>query len=339
MLALYLETHPEIGDKELRALMTGMLERNPGIYGTCIAFEPNGFFPEKYYYAPYFYQNGGTTTFVQLGNEEYNYFKWDWYHLPKDTGNALWTEPYFDTGGGEVIMTTYSVPFYKAGRFWGIATIDISMMDMMDMVKRLKVGKNGYAFILSRKGTFVTFPDQDQIMKGNLFQFDEKVAQHMTSGQEGIEPFIDPLSGRESWIIYSQIPSSGWSLAIVYPVDEIMEGVILLQRRMLLIGGIGLGLIFLTITLLARSITTPLRALVQTAVRVAGGDLNQTIPHITRFHDEIWELSVALSAMMNDLKHYMEDLKQTISEKERIESELKIAKEIQDSILPTDLTN
>ncbi|MFH1744358.1 MAG: SpoIIE family protein phosphatase, partial [bacterium] len=310
-----------------------MLERNPGIYGTCVAFEPNSFFPDKHYWAPYFYQKDGTITFVQLGNEDYDYFKWDWYALPKAAGKALWTEPYFDTGGGEIIMTTYSVPFHKDGRFWGIATIDISMEDLMDTVRRLQVGQSGYAFILSREGKFVTHPDPAQIMKGGLYEFDEEIARRMTAGQEGMEPFVDPISGRETRIVYTPIRSSGWSFAVVYPLEELMAGVVALQKQMILIGGIGLGLIFLIIALLAGSITRPLQALVQTAMRVAEGDLDQPLPP-TRFRDEIWELSSALGKMMTDLKQYMEDLKRTISEKERIESELKIAREIQESILP-----
>lgn len=333
MTALHLESKPEISEEELKNFMKEMLSRNPEVYGTCVAFEPFSILTDQFYYAPYFYQKEGKTTFVQLGNEEYNYFTWDWYRLPKKANKALWTEPYFDLGGGETIMTTYSAPFYKAGAFWGIATIDISMQDMMADVRALQVGETGYAFILSRQGKFVTFPDSSRIMKGSLEEFDEEVAKRMTAGTEGIEPFIDPLTGKKAWIIYTPIPTSGWSLAMVYPVDELMAGVIDLQRRMLLIGGIGLLLIFAIITLLARSITQPLLALVRTAGRVAGGDLDQPLPP-TRFRDEIWELSVALHKMQEDLKRYLEDLKRTITEKERIESELKIARQIQRSILP-----
>ena len=45
---------------------------------------------------------------------------------PRDAGEALWTEPYFDDGGGDVLMTTRTVPFRRDDTFWGVATIDIA---------------------------------------------------------------------------------------------------------------------------------------------------------------------------------------------------------------------
>jgi len=333
MLGVYLETHPNITDDDLRSLMQETLRRNPEVYGSAVAFEPNSFIPERYYHSPYYYQNGEELTFVQLGNEEYDYFKWDWYRLPKEADEPYWTEPYRDIGGGEVIMTTYSVPFHKNGRFWGIATIDISLGDLMEKVRRLQVGQTGYAFILSREGKFVTFPKPEKVMQSGLEEYDKRIAARMTSGQEGIEPFSDPVTGQEAWILFTPIRSSGWSFAVVYPVKEILSSVIALQRRMFGIGALGLLVIFGIITVLARTITRPLEAFVGTARRIADGDLDQPLP-ATLFEDEIHDLSMAFGKMMEDLKQYMNDLARTVSEKERIESELKIARDIQRSILP-----
>ncbi|HPA45811.1 MAG TPA: SpoIIE family protein phosphatase, partial [bacterium] len=217
--------------------------------------------------------------------------------------------------------------------FWGIATIDISLHDLMREVRALQVGQTGYAFILSREGKFVTFPDQEKVMQSGLEEYDKQIAARMTSGQEGIEPFVDPVTGQETWILFKPIRSSGWSFAVVYPVKEILAGAIALQRRMFVIGVLGLLVIFGIITLLARTITRPLEAFVGTARRIADGDLDQALPP-TPFEDEIHDLSTAFEKMMRDLKQYMKDLARTVSEKERIESELKIARDIQRSILP-----
>ena len=83
---------------------------------------------------------------MQLGNPEYDYFHWEWYARPKKENHAIWTEPYFDEGGGNTIMTTYSVPFRREGRFWGIATIDIAMSQLIMETERLPVGESGYTF-------------------------------------------------------------------------------------------------------------------------------------------------------------------------------------------------
>ena len=332
ILTTHLETHPDISPLELKQLMAGILFQAPQIYGTCVAFEPHSFLPDKYY-APYYYHKGGKLRFVQLG-DNYDYFDRDWYLTPKEMGKPFWTEPYYDTGGGETIMSTYSVPFYKKDHtFWGIATIDIAMDSLMNEIRALKVGSSGYAFIISREGRFVTFPDYSMVLDANLKDINAEICMKMTSGREGIDRITDPLSGSPSWIVYASIPSVGWSLAIIYPENEVMSGIDTMKRQIMLIGGAGLVLLLIIVLLLSRSITAPLFALVGSAKRAAQGDLDQTLPK-GLFRDEIRELSNALQRMMSDLKNHIEVLKKTVAEKERIESEIKIAQEIQKSILP-----
>lgn len=41
----------------------------------------------------------------------------------------MWSEPYFDAGGGDVEMMTFSVPVTKEGRFMGILTADFELKE------------------------------------------------------------------------------------------------------------------------------------------------------------------------------------------------------------------
>ena len=63
-----------------------MVEKNPEIYGSCVAFKPNGFDPALTAYAPYYYRGPQGPIFEQLAKPDYNYFQWDWYRLPRDDG-------------------------------------------------------------------------------------------------------------------------------------------------------------------------------------------------------------------------------------------------------------
>jgi len=70
---------------------------------------------------------------------EYNFLdpKWEWYERPKRERQAIWTEPYFDDGGGNTIMITYSAPYRRDDLFWGFATIDIAMRIAVVMACRI----------------------------------------------------------------------------------------------------------------------------------------------------------------------------------------------------------
>ena len=88
------------------------------------------------------------------------------------------------------------------------------------------------------------------------------------------------------------------------------------------------GAIFVSI-----SLTRPLRRLTRAATMISGGDLTVKIEAKEK-RDEIGELSMAFNKMVDDLGHYIEQLTETTKAKERAESELNLAKEIQQSFLP-----
>jgi sigma-B regulation protein RsbU (phosphoserine phosphatase) len=76
----------------------------------------------------------------------------------------------------------------------------------------------------------------------------------------------------------------------------------------------------------------PLDRLHDGVERVAKGDLSSRQEAVS--DDEIGDLARAFNKMTDDLKEYIRNLQVTTANKERIESELKIANEIQASMLP-----
>ena len=57
-------------------------------------------------------QNGGID-FANLDSDDYRYPLQDWYQIPSILHKTIWSDPYFDEGGGNIIMSTCSVPFYR----------------------------------------------------------------------------------------------------------------------------------------------------------------------------------------------------------------------------------
>ena len=142
------------------------------------AFEPNSFDRKKYYYAPYVYRGQDGLEVKYLGSRDYHYFSWDWYKLPKELHQAKWSEPYYDEGGGNVIMSTYSVPMYRntkdgAKQFRGVVTADISLEWLEKIVAEVKILTSGYAFLISPKGDFITHPQKQYIMRESIFSVAE----------------------------------------------------------------------------------------------------------------------------------------------------------------------
>lgn len=320
-----------------------IIQSNPEILGCAIGFEPN-YFPEKgRYYAPYTYRENGNVQSILLGSADYEYFIMDWYQIPALTGKPYWSEPYYDTGGSEALVTTFSLPFYEpdsgSKKLVGIITIDLSLKWLTDIISSVHILETGYASVISRNGTFVTHPNQDLIMNQTIFSYAAELGNSnlRTIGrnmQAGKTDFASITLNETNWIIsYTPIPESNWSLAVVFPEAEMFAPLKKISWVLILLIITGLGLLSLIVIRIVTLQIAPLRHFSRSALQIADGNFNTELPLI-KTEDEMKMLHDSFGHMQKDLKSYIENLKETTSAKEKIESELRIAREIQMGMIP-----
>jgi phosphoserine phosphatase RsbU/P len=333
------------GKEELLSLQKALVEHNQGIFGSAVAFEPYAFNKKFSCFVPYFFKKATKIEYTQLGQESYAYLEADWYQIPRELNTPQWSEPYYDEGGGNILMTTYSVPFFqeKGGnrRFRGIVTADVSLEWLQEIVSSIKILKTGYGFLISKNGTLVTHPSKELIMNATIFGLAEalgdrhlrEIGRKMIKGESGSTPFQDPISSKECRLVYAPIPSTGWSLAVLFPLDELMADIQGLNRIMIIMAIVGLAVFSVAVIFISGRITGPLRAMAKATEEIAIGNLDIQLPAV-RSRDEVGKMASAFVAMQKSLKTYIQKLTETTAAKERIESELNIAREIQMSILP-----
>ena len=331
--------------EEILDLDRRVLANNPEIYGMAIAFEPYFLEKDKLFFAPYHYRSAGRIAFTMLGGPNYRYFYMDWYQLPKELGHSVWTEPYHDEGGGGVLMATYAVPFYRTvdGKkvFAGVVTADVSLQWLEDMLRDIRIYDTGYAFLLSRHGTFITHPDRSLVMNQTIFSLAEEtkspelrqIGRKMLDGESAFVLLDEAVSEDERYLFYTGLEYGGWSLGVIFPKSEMLADVTRLSNVMALIGLAGFALLALLIVGIARRIARPLCKLTGAALEIAEGNLDLILPEAMG-NDEVGKLTRSFRTMKTSLKQYIENLTSTTAAKERIESELRIARDIQMGILP-----
>ncbi len=345
VVSRYLENRT-VTDELVLPLMHDMVAGSPEIFGAAAAFEPHAFAPDQRFYAPYFFRKGSAeATFTQLGNESYNYFLWDWYLIPKELNRPVWSEPYFDEGGGGTLMTTYSHPFYERSEeermFRGVVTADVSLENLVADIATISLYETGYAFLISNRGAFLAHPDQTLIMRESIFSMAEArklpelrtVGKTMIQGGSGFTAMTCPHTGRRSLLAYAPVTAAGWSVGVVIPEHELFADIRTLNRTVLTIAAAGLTLLLLVVVAISRSITRPLQHLVGATEEIAKGNLEVQLPEV-RTGDEVQVLTRSVDEMRVALKEYIADIAETSRAKERIESELKIASAIQMNFLP-----
>ncbi len=275
---------------QLFRLLRATLARNPELFGAAVAYEPRAFHASDYYFAPYCFRDQGRLNLTCLGSEAYNYFQLDWYQIPKEIGRPLWSEPYYDEGGGNIIMSTFSVPFYRdqggSKVLQGVVTADLSLKWLTDLVSEVKIYQTGYAFLVSRNGVFVTHPDERLIMRESIFSLAEawqdphlrQIGRDMVRGDAGLVPLSDLVSGKKSWMYFTPLASTGWTLGVVIPEEELLAEMHKLSRKLIIIGLVGLVLLSVVIASLSKSITRPIRTLAETTAAIGEGDFSVSVP-------------------------------------------------------------
>jgi len=319
----------ELGNEaKMKYLLRQMVASNKSVYGAALAFDSSHIPTKAKFYSFYYCRDGDSLRFSHLGDANYNYYIMDWFQIPKELGRPQWTEPYVDEGGGNILMSTYSVPLYVknnkgSDEFIGILTVDVSLNYLQEIVDSIKVYKSGYGYMISRIGTVVTHPRKEEIMNETIFSLaDNKnlpelrpVGKEMIKGGKGFAqiPYINLYNNKESWLAYAPVPSNGWSVIIVCPVDEFMADANELFTVILILVGSGLVVVFLVILFISRSITGPLRRLTSAAEEFADGNFNVALPPI-RSKDEIGRLNNAFVYMQETLAKTIHDLQKTSDE-------------------------
>jgi len=330
-----------------RYMIQEVLQKNHLLFGASIAFAPRIEVGDTAYFAPYLYLSNDTIAYKDLAENEYRYTTKEWYTRARDEGKGVWSEPYYDEGGGEVLMTTYAVPFYRdRGNglvFAGVVTADLSLIGLQELIYNVQFFESGYGFMISSKGNIITWPDMeiaDERVVSNAIHDNQtpgilKVLNRMVAGKKGIESLreIGAENNRDLWISYASVPSTNWSLGILFNEQELYVGIKEVLIKLIFISISGFLILGFLIFFISGRFVKPIEKLAFATRRIGAGELDFQIPSI-QASGEVAELSKSFSTMQVQLKEYIRDLKETTAQKERMESELEIANTIQQQMLP-----
>ena len=78
-------------------------------------------------YSPYWYRLNGGLAETDLADPSYHINEQFWLRMPIDKGHSIWTDAYFDAGGGNIWMKTRSVPVFVNGKIIAVATTDLAL--------------------------------------------------------------------------------------------------------------------------------------------------------------------------------------------------------------------
>ena len=178
----------------LHVVARRIVQNNPVVMGSTVALVPN-YISQQPLFAPYACREGDQVIIKSLATEEYDYPSQEWFTKPIEIDKGYWSEPYIDEGGGEILMTTFSLPIKDTNdKIAAVITADVSLEWLNEMVGNAQVYPNSFGIILSNAGKIMVSPVETLTMQSTAQDYSreiedkelyENLVNSMLAGQSG----------------------------------------------------------------------------------------------------------------------------------------------------------
>lgn len=320
----------------------GILGAWPDVYGSTIAVEPGA---NSKPFAPYLFRNADGIQIADLATQSYAYRELPWYRSAAESGEPVWSDPYFDVGGGDIWMITYSVPFFRTlatGErvLAGVVTADLALDWVRKTAAEVELGPLGMGWLSSPVATaaFVApiGATETRVEASGLSIDDatiDRFGRVIGAGASTFDLLPDGHFREPAYVAVRTLDTLKWRLTLLMPARELMADAQLLFRRQLELGAIGLLLLVAAISFVASGIARPVRALASAVGSVGENKLDFALP-VTDRRDEVGTLAAALMRMRDSLQEHVRLRAESLAAQARLTHELEIAARIQQSMLP-----
>ncbi len=265
---------------------------------------------------------------------------------PKEE-KIFWSEPYISPNSPDKqVVITCVLPFKFNGKssFGGLVTISIALQDILQHIEQSPFKDHGNLVMISKTGLYITHPDPEINLKTTIYDLASRlnlpklfqIGDRVLSGHSGHMQLPYSSVHKEPTIFfYAPVPHLNWGVCLIFSYKQLFKPVGDLQI-MIIVSAIAviLLLLFLINRICYYSIR-PLLNISKIATQYGNGNFSEVVAE-TCSDDEIGTLSTAFRNMRTNLLEYIDKEKQEISEKQKVLSELDIAKKIQLSALSAD---
>jgi len=201
-----------------------------------------------------------------------------------------------------------------------VTLAEVNLKFIWVVVTGIKVGEQGYAYVVDDRGRLVAHPDISRVLQmtdlSALPQVRAALAQRDGTGAslESVESAVDP-EGQPVLTTHAVIQPLGWFVFVEQPRSEALAPLYASLSRTAVVLLLALGLAVLASVVLARRMVSPIRKLQAGAQKIGAGDLGHRIYVDTG--DELQELAEQFNHMGMQLQESYADLERRIAERTR----------------------
>ncbi len=323
----YLFLHINEPDR-MHAFSKKLVENNRFIKGCAIAMEPNFYKEKGEEFMAYYFSTSDTIERLPKKNIQQSntfgdipYYKQIWYTKPFEVGAPIWIGPIDDLESKGSNIITFGLPLTMPDKQRiGVMGVDVSVSLLSEVIKDAKPSPNSYAMLINGKGDFIvhptlTSPDSTREY-APISKLPEEVLKPMLAGEIGYKKIKH--GQHHDYVFYKpfvlknaparSMEALNWSIAIVYPEEDILGDYNRLLNYVLIIAIVGMILLLVLCQIITHHQLSPLLMLTEAAHRITNGQYDEPIPdsphmdEVGRLQDHFKQMQQSLSVQMGELK-------------------------------------
>ena len=248
---------------------------------------------------------------------ELSYFeeKHDWYNIPVDEGESIWTFPYVGTKGD--LISSFVTPITKDGQIIGVAGMNYNVSSIGDMLSQVTLYDTGYLYMINSEGEVIYHPKmkwkdtdgdglQETSVNINEASDYEFLLKEMSENDHGILSYKRD-DGKEVTASFGHL-TNGWIIGSSTPNNEVFSIIDLIIKIVIAIGVLALILSVIIAIFMAKSISNPITNVVKAVNRIKEGDF--TVHVHSQSNDETRTLANAVNEMVDNVRDLIFNNKQ-----------------------------
>lgn len=336
---------------DLTNLMKATLDADPAIAGVMLIIEPGRLEPDDPGFDWYIrrYADGIVESSVRsLGPEYEDYRKMPWWIRTMTSPGPWWSEPYRNEATANEWFVTYNLALRRSGdppdaEPVGMVSVDVPVWRLRAVLGEVPADGELRPALVTPDGTLAVHVEPALAMQA-------KLEDQVRGGRVELEPLLrgwrekralevhhqvpsGPQAGDMRYTVVQPVGSTGWVFAL--SVDERW---VLASLNRVTFWGVLAGLVGVLVTVLvvqrySRLIARPIEDLTESADHFAQGEFDYPLRHVER-QDEVGVMARALDVARDSIKRQMAEIAEMGAQRQRMQSELDIARDIQQAMLP-----
>jgi len=222
----------------------------------------------------------------------------------------------------QTIALTYLYPIYEEEKLLGVGGVDIDIAKFQKYLGELNdVFETGTVFLVDADGRILVHPNDDWVLRRKLSDFAaddlgndhfERVVNRLSTRAAGIDEAR--FQGKNQHFISTPLSQLGWTLFLMVESQEIELPVRRVAQTSVLFLIVTVILLAIGIFLLTRSMTRPIKNVVEMFQDIVAGrgDLTRRLP--VQSEDEIGDMSRSFNEFMDRLHQIIFDVKSNAEE-------------------------